>query len=293
MSGRAPADASMRTLRFIPSLLAIVSAGSAAPQLQPVTAQAWEKYIRVVDERAKARVHGGVPFLWTDEKPDRRLRLQRGEVLVAPIVGRGIQVVPDGLIHDWIAAVYLPDTNLQRLTQFLGNYNQYPDYFKPFVVNSRVLSCSATDAEVAMTWQHSVLFVKAAIQARFHTHYFMVDQQRGYSIGGSAEVFEIADLGSSTERMIAPDRGHGYVWRLHSITRYQQRENGVYLEIEALALTRSIPSSIHWLIAPVVARLSVNSLTTMLRQTREGLSHFSDPPLPVCVPGGFGIAKAR
>ena len=282
----------MRIIRLFTWLVFNVSAGLAGIQLQPVTVQAWEKYIDSVDQRAESRAHGGSPFLWADEQPDRRVRLQQGEVLVMPMVGRGMTAVPEGLIHDWIGAVYLPEMRLPRLMQFFGNYNNYSESFKPFVVKSRLLSCSSSDAEFAMTWQHNVLFVKAAIQAHFHTRYFMIDQQHGYSIGGSNEISEIANLGNKNEHVTAPDAGHGYVWRLHSVTRYQQSENGVYLEIETLALTRAIPGSLHWLIAPVITRLSVNSLMTMLRQTREALTHDADTSLPVCTPCGFGIVSA-
>ena len=41
------------------------------------------------------------------------------------------------------------------------------------------------------------------------------------------------------------------------------------LEIEAIALTRDIPSSIAWMVKPVARRLAMNSLATTLRQTRE------------------------
>jgi len=45
----------------------------------------------------------------------------------------------------------------------------------------------------------------------------------------------------------------------------------VYLELEAMALTRDIPASLAWVIAPAVSHLSINSLTTTLRQTRDAV----------------------
>jgi len=44
--------------------------------------------------------------------------------------------------------------------------------------------------------------------------------------------------------------GSGYVWRLHSIARYEQREGGVDLELEAIALTRDIPASVSMVRKP-------------------------------------------
>jgi hypothetical protein len=45
----------------------------------------------------------------------------------------------------------------------------------------------------------------------------------------------------------------------------------VYLEIEAIALTRDIPLSVFWLVNPAVHRLSMSSLTVTLRQTRQAV----------------------
>ena len=49
------------------------------------------------------------------------------------------------------------------------------------------------------------------------------------------------------------------------------RDGGVYVELEALALTRDIPASLHWLINPVVTRLSRSSVYTTLSQTRQAI----------------------
>ena len=45
----------------------------------------------------------------------------------------------------------------------------------------------------------------------------------------------------------------------------------MYLELEAIALTRDIPASVAWMVNPVVNHLSFNSLTTTLRQTRDAV----------------------
>jgi hypothetical protein len=59
---------------------------------------------------------------------------------------------------------------------------------------------------------------------------------------------------------------------MQSIVRFEQRDGGVYLEIEAMTLSRDIPASLQWLVAPVVKRLSVTSLVTTLEKTRKAVS---------------------
>jgi hypothetical protein len=201
------------------------------------------------------------------------------------MVERGTQAVPEGLIHDWIGAAYFPRTSLEQLIQVFSDYDLFRKYYRPFVVRSRLLSCSSEESNFAMTWQHSVWFVVSAIEAHFRTHYFVLDSHRGYTVGAATDIFEIANYGRSNERLLPPGTGHGYLWRMHTVTRYQQRDAGVYLEIEATALSRTVPNSLHWLVTPILSRLSINSMTTMLRQTRAAISERSDRSPSACALG--------
>ena len=71
------------------------------------------------------------------------------------------------------------------------------------------------------------------------------------------------------ERLLSPDTGDGFIWRIRSVARYEERDGGVYLELEAMAPTRDIPASLAWLVSQVVNHLSINSLVMTLRQTRD------------------------
>jgi hypothetical protein len=56
---------------------------------------------------------------------------------------------------------------------------------------------------------------------------------------------------------------------MRSAARFVERDGGVYLELEAIALTRDVPASLAWMVNPVVNRISVGSLSSTLRQTRD------------------------
>ena len=257
---------------------------SGAADLQQGTLKAWNEYIRGADLRMTNRVNGPRPFLWSDESPDRDARVRRGEVVIAPMVGRGTEDVPDGLIHDWIGAVFIPGTTTESLLTVVHDYDAYKRVYKPVVTDSRMLACTATDQEFSMTLKRRVLFVTAALEGRYRAHDVAVDSRRGYNIAGTTEVQEVEDYGHGGEHLLPPDSGSGYIWRLHSIARYEERDGGVYLELEAIALTRDIPVSLRWLVSPVVNHLSINSLTATLRQTRQAVIALPPQaePLAVC-----------
>jgi hypothetical protein len=153
-----------------------------AMELQPGTVDAWNDYIRSADLRMQARLDGQRPFLWTDESPDRKLRIQHGEILVAAVVGHGTKNVLGGLVHDWIGAVFIPKATFESLLAVVHDYDRYKDIYKPVVADSKTLGCTAADQEFSITWQLRVLFVHAAIEGQYQAHDFAVDAQLGYNV---------------------------------------------------------------------------------------------------------------
>jgi hypothetical protein len=242
-----------------------------AAELQPATLTAWNAYVDKAGSRAQDRASGRLPFLWIDGSPDRLARVRRGEVIVAPVVGHGTESVPHGLVHDWRGAIFIPGATIDGLWAVVHDYNNYQRMYRPAVTSSKELACADDTQEFQMAWQRKVLFVSAAMEGRYHARDVMVDPYRRYSIADAVEIREIERYGHNDQRLLPPDTGNGFIWRIRSIARYEQRDGGVYLELEAIALTRDIPASVAWLVNPVINHLSVNSLETTLRQTRDAV----------------------
>jgi hypothetical protein len=257
-------------------LLGATPVPACASDLQPETVKAWNDYVRTADLRMKDRLEGKASFLWTNESPDRRQRVGQGEIAVTPVLAHGVLKVPKGLIHHWIGGVFIPGATVDSLSALMQNYGAYKDFYKPLVVDSKILGCTSTDPLFWMLWQTKVLFITAAVEGQYRAHHVRVDSRRGYDISDSTVVQEIENYGRAGQHLLPDGTGSGYVWRVHSIARYEQRDGGVSLELEAIALTRDIPASVRWLVNPIVNRLSTDSLTTTLQQTRNAMN--STPP---------------
>jgi hypothetical protein len=264
----------MKTSALISGAVLIAALSTKVPQaaeLQPATLEAWNAYLREVALRVEQRIANNQPFLWTDESPDRAARVRRGEAVIAPVTGHGTKSVPNGLIHDWIGAIFIPNASIGSLSAVLHDYDNYKELYRPAVRASRSLTCSSSDKEFLMVWQRHVLFVTAAMQGHYQEHDVVVDPHRGYYVADATEIRQIEGYGRADQRLLPPDSGSGFIWRIHSIARYEERHGGVYLELEAIALTRDIPASLSWLVSPAVNHLSINSLMATLRQTRDAV----------------------
>jgi hypothetical protein len=92
-----------------------------------------------------------------------------------------------------------------------------------------------------------------------------------YSISNTTHIQEVDKFGTAEQRILPEDQGSGLIWRLSSITRLEERDGGVYAELEAIALSRDIPAALRLIVTPIVRRVSRDSLATSLHQTKVAI----------------------
>jgi hypothetical protein len=87
----------------------------------------------------------------------------------------------------------------------------------------------------------------------------------------STRLAEVADVGTGNEREQPVGQGGGYLWRINSYWRFEERDGGVYIECESVSLSRDIPFGLGWVVGPFVTSLPRESLELTLTKTRETL----------------------
>jgi hypothetical protein len=217
------------------------------------------------------RLSAGKAFLWVDEEPERLARVRAGEILVSPVGPQTPKRLPSGLIHDWVGAVFIANVTRKDVLQVVSDYARYKDLYPPTVVDSKVIATSEAKDRFSMLLVNTSLLLKTAFDIDSESCYVHVDDRRGYSVARTTRIQEVEEYGGPTQRILHEGQGHGLIWRLFSITRYVERDGGVYLELEAIGLSRDIPASLRWLVEPTIRRVSRGSLSTTLRQTEIGV----------------------
>lgn len=241
-----------------------------AAELKLETVRAWDGYVQAAQAEMKERIRTG-NFLWVDEKAERRRDVRSGMTLVAPMGAHCPTSVPNGLIHHWIGAAFLPHVTVDDVFSVLRDYGRYKEFYRPIVVDSKPLSPTGADDRFSMIVLNRVLFARNAMDSDYQGSYIQIDGRRWYNITYSTRVQEVENYGEGSESRLAEGTGSGYIWRLYSISRFEERDGGVYVELEAMALSRDIPVSLRWLVNPMVRRISRSSLLTSLEQTRDAV----------------------
>jgi hypothetical protein len=217
-----------------------------------------------------ARLGATSCFLWAEEDASRLQRLRAGEILVVPGQDGTPRHVPGGLIHHWLGAVFIPGVTLQEALFAMRDYNTYPEYY-PSVVSARLITTHGETDHFTSLERHQAMFSKIGLDADFTATYHEVGPTRAYSIATATRLQQIEDYGGKHQYELEPGSAKAYLWRLTTITRYLQRDGGVYLELEGMALSRDIPAALRWLVEPFVRQAAQAAMAASLRQGRQAV----------------------
>jgi hypothetical protein len=113
--------------------------------------------------------------------------------------------------------------------------------------------------------------ITVVLDATYDVTFGRLDAQHGYSVSRSRRIQEIEAAGTSAERALNAREEHGFLWRLNTWWSYEEKDGGLYLQIEAVSLTRSIPRGLGWVIRPYVESIPRESLEFTLRAGRDAL----------------------
>ena len=236
-------------------------------ELKQDTLVYWNAYLAAT----RPQIASQTPFLWVDQKRERLQSVRDGEILVWSVGKENPKPVASGLIHDWVGAAFLPNASIKEVLSAARDYSNYKEYYKPTVVDSKLLSSDGPCEKYSMRVVNKEVVAQTALDMEYETCYFKIDDRRWYSTTQTTRVQEIRHQGRPDEQELPPDHGSGYVWRLYSVAKFEQRDGGTYVEVEAIALSRDIPFALRWVVNPIVRRVSRNSMLISLQQMKEAV----------------------
>ena len=249
-----------------------------AEQLKSGTAQAFDHYVAVSEQRMASELRSGRFLRVDDLPPDVRdpdyARLRKGGVVTERLgavdQGRPLSV-PGGLVHHWMGTVFIPGTTLVRTLAFLENYDQQYKFYAPEVQQSRLLERDGNHFSVFLRLRMTKV-VTVILNTEYDVRYVALASDRAASYSYSRRIAEVenGDKPNESEKPVGNDSG--FLWRLDSFWRFAERDGGVYVQLEAISLTRDIPAGLGWLVGPFVTGIPKESLEFTLTRTREALA---------------------
>lgn len=238
----------------------------ATTKLEPQTTQAFDQYVKRREGEMSARPR----FLWCDGRQSCLTTVKQQDVMVESRNPKGVHEVPGGLIHDWQGAIFIPGTSLDQTFAVLRNYDNHKNVFAPEVIDSKLLSRQGDNSRVYLRLRKKKI-ITVILNTEYDTVFERVDATHGRSRSMSTRITEVAEPETKDEREMPPGADHGFMWRLNSYWRFEERDGGVYVECEAISLSRGVPMLLSGLMAPILRQLPRESLEKTLTATRRAL----------------------
>ncbi len=245
----------MRTVLAI--FLLLCSSFAHATKLREETRQAFSRYDQQLQQRFQRAL-----------KSPSFHSAKQGEVAIAAVPG--VPEIPGGIIHDWVGVVFVPGTTLAKALALLEDYDHHKDVYKSEVVDSRLLSQKGDEFRSYMRFYKKKI-IGVTLNTEHLARWVQTSPTTAYSISHSTKIAEVEDAGTNHEREKPPGDDNGFLWALNSYWTLVQKDGGVYVQCEAVSLTRDIPSGLGWIVKPFITEVPKESLHNTLDSTRRAL----------------------
>jgi hypothetical protein len=184
---------------------------------------------------------------------DFDLQLRKGEPVIerlTPPVGAAF----DGAsLHHWRGTVCVPSAKAADFERLLRDIAGYPRYFAPQVIQARLSTQTGDRMQVEMRVRQQYV-ITVVMDTDYDVTFRRVNAQRGFSVSKSTRIVEVD----------SPE-DHGFLWRLNTYWSYEERNEGLYLQIQAVSLSRRVPRGLGWAIQPYADSIPRESLEFTLR----------------------------
>jgi len=237
----------------------------------PAAATAFNSYTRTVETRLAQQHRSLSTFLvFASSDSQSAGRLRRGELIVEKLTPPAGADLPEAMLHHWRGTAFAPGAKAADFERLMKDFSAYSQHFSPQVLQARVLAQQGDRLQATMrVRQRHVITV--VIDTAYDIAYGRLDAQHGYSISRSTRIDEIDSPGTASERVLNSSEERGFLWRLNTYWSYEERDGGLYMQIESVSLTRSIPTGLGWAVRPFVDSVPRGSLEFTLRSTCNAL----------------------
>jgi hypothetical protein len=252
------------------SILLVIHAAPAHGEPSAEAVAAFNSYVNAVEARLNKQHQSAADFFASPLTPQIEQRLQQGELIIEGLTPQNGLALPGALLHDWRGTAFAKGAKAADFERLMKDISDYPRYYAPQVLSAKLLSQQGDQLQMMMRVRQKHV-ITVVLDTTYDATFGQLDAQHGYSNSRSIKVSEIESAGTSAERALDPKDDHGFLWRLNTYWSYEERDGGLYLQIESVSLTRSIPAGLGWIVSPFIQKIPRESLEFTLRATCNAL----------------------
>jgi hypothetical protein len=248
----------------------LVASGLAAAVPLPASTSAFNNYVATLESRLAQQHRSQTGFVAPPPAGQSDQRLRQGELIIEQLTPSTSADMPGAMIHHWRGTAFIPGGKAADFERLMKDFNAYPEHYAPQVMQAKILSQQGDRFKAVMRVRQKHV-ITVVMDTAYDITFGRLDPQHGYSISRSTQIDEIDSPGTRNERTLKSTEEHGFLWRLNTYWSYQERDGGLYVQIESASLTRSIPTGLGWIVGPFVKSVPRESLDFTLQSTCNAL----------------------
>ncbi len=249
-------------------LCVLMGGEEARAEMTPDASVAFDHYAAMVE----AELARDQPFLRLEKDPEDKRQVLGGAIVIVPreVLEHGEPVeAPKATIEDWQGDVFLPGVTLGQVERSLAEYGKYPEYYKPDVLQAKLLWEKGGDRRVYLRlYRKQVVTVVLDTEYAVHSENPAPGQMRMSS--RSVRIQEVKRGAPAFSGPAMDGDSYGFLWRLNSYWKFQETPKGVIAECRAVSLSRDIPFGLGWVLRDFIRRFPRDSMERTLEGTRRG-----------------------
>ena len=195
-------DKYSRRVLWMGVFAALLAGAAAAAELTPQTSAAFDRYTRAREAQIAGELKEPGKFFWFDKlSPELREkmyeRLRHQEIIIERRETRdGNQAIkiPEGMVHHWLALVFVPKATLQETLQLLQDYDHHKDLYKTEVVDSRLISRNGNQFKAYMRFYKKKI-IAVTLNTEHAAEYVTLSASRAYSHSHTTKIAEVENAG--------------------------------------------------------------------------------------------------
>ena len=230
---------------------------------------AFNAYIGTVEGRL-GRQHAGAKGFLVPVAAESEAGLRRGELVVEKVVPGGGGELPGAMIYHWRGTAFAQGAKAADFERLMRDFDGYVRHFAPQVMAAKTLAHDGDHYQASMRVRQKHV-ITVVMDTSYDVNFGRLDATHGYSVSRSMRTAEIGGAGTSDEHVLTASEEHGFLWRLDTYWSYEERDGGLYMQIESVSLTRSIPVGLGWAIGPFVESVPRESLEFTLRSVCDAV----------------------
>jgi hypothetical protein len=235
-----------------------------------VAVSSFNSYVSTVESHLDQQHRSQHDFLAIMTSPQSEERLRRGELVIEQLTPATDADLSGAMLHHWRGTAFVPGAKATDFEQLLRDFNSYPQHFSPQVLQARILTRQGDRLQASMRVRQKRV-ITVVMDMTYDVTFGQLDAQHGYSTSRSIRASEIDSPGTVRERALNSGEEHGFLWRLNTYWSYEERDDGLYIQIESISLSRSIPNGLGWALRPYVESVPRESLEFTLRSARNAI----------------------